>query len=90
MNDSASSITAVRLRSVGGLLAASGGLIVLALLAYAPALRGAMLWDDPAHVTRLGLQGWHGLWRIWFEIGATQEYYPVLHTRVLDRARALG
>jgi protein O-mannosyl-transferase len=60
--------------------------ILLAVLAavtfaiYAPCLSGDFLWDDPAHVTRLGLQDWRGLGRIWFEIGATQEYYPVLHS----------
>jgi FOG: TPR repeat len=56
------------------------GLYGLALVIYAPAFHGEFLWDDAAHVTRLGLQGWNGLWRIWFEIGATQQYYPVLHT----------
>ncbi len=52
---------------------------LLALLVYGPALHGAFLWDDPAHITRLGLQSVDGLRRILFEVGATQEYYPVLH-----------
>jgi|GEM_PF-4223248 len=65
-----------RLLKVGAML----GLYGLALVIYAPAFHGEFLWDDAAHVTRLGLQGWNGLWRIWFEIGATQQYYPVLHT----------
>jgi tetratricopeptide (TPR) repeat protein len=47
---------------------------------YWPAVHGGILWDDPAHITRLGLRGAEGLWRIWFEIRATQEYYPVLHS----------
>jgi tetratricopeptide (TPR) repeat protein len=38
------------------------------------------LWDDDAHVTKPTLRALHGLWRIWFEIGATQQYYPVLHS----------
>ncbi len=59
---------------------AGAGLLLLGLLVYAPALRGALLWDDPAHVTRLGLQSLAGLRRIWFEPGATQEFYPVLHS----------
>ncbi len=50
------------------------------LLAYWPALRGGMLWDDNAHVTSPALQSLHGLWRIWFELGATQQYYPLLHS----------
>ena len=48
--------------------------------AYFPAIKGGLLWDDPAHVTKPELRSWHGLWRIWFDLGATQQYYPVLHT----------
>jgi protein O-mannosyl-transferase len=43
-------------------------------------LRGGLLWDDAAHVTRADLQSLHGLWRIWFDLGATQQYYPLLHS----------
>lgn len=50
------------------------------LVAYWPALNGEMLWDDAGHVTRPDLQSWLGLWRIWFELGATQQYYPLLHS----------
>jgi Tfp pilus assembly protein PilF len=50
------------------------------LIAYAPALNGAFLWDDDAHVTRPELRTLHGLWRIWFDVGATQQYYPLLHS----------
>jgi len=48
--------------------------------AYWPALRGGLVWDDDAHVTRPDLRSLHGLWRIWFEPGATQQYYPALHS----------
>ena len=44
------------------------------------ALRGGLLWDDDAHVTRSELQSLAGLGRIWFELGATQQYYPILHS----------
>ena len=50
------------------------------LAAYLPALRGGLLWDDSGHLTKPGLQSFHGLWRIWFELGATQQYYPLLHS----------
>ena len=50
------------------------------LAAYLPALRGGLLWDDSSHLTKPGLQSFHGLWRIWFELGATQQYYPLLHS----------
>ncbi len=49
-------------------------------LAYLPALNGGLLWDDDAHVTKSSLQSLQGLWRIWFEPGASQQYYPILHT----------
>ena len=51
-----------------------------ALLAYLPSIKGGLLWDDAAHITAPALQTWHGLWKIWFQVGATQQYYPVLHS----------
>ena len=60
-----------------------GGLALLwcaTLLAYLPALTGSLVWDDARHVTRPDLRSLHGLWRIWFELGATQQYYPLLHS----------
>ncbi|HTB81436.1 MAG TPA: tetratricopeptide repeat protein [Opitutaceae bacterium] len=50
------------------------------LLAYFPAIRGGFIWDDDAHVTRPDLRSLHGLGRIWFDIHATQQYYPLLHS----------
>ena len=50
------------------------------LAAYWPALHGGLIWDDDAHVTRPDLRSGAGLARIWFRIGATQQYYPVLHS----------
>lgn len=49
-------------------------------IVYFPALHGTRLWDDSGHITRPDLQSLHGLWRIWFDVGATQQYYPVLHS----------
>jgi hypothetical protein len=54
--------------------------LAIALLLYFPALRGGILWDDPAHITAPALQSWGGLWKIWFKLGATQQYYPILET----------
>jgi len=51
-----------------------------ALVAYIPALSGGFIWDDAGHVTRADLRSLAGLGRIWFEFGATQQYYPVLHS----------
>ncbi len=55
-------------------------LLFATLLAYQPAWRGGMLFDDEAHVTSSELRSPQGLRRIWFEVGATQQYYPLLHT----------
>ena len=49
-------------------------------LAYLPALHGRMLWDDASHMTRPDLRSLDGLWRIWSVPGATQQYYPLLHS----------
>ncbi len=60
----------------------AGALLIFgaALLAYAPALTGGFLWDDGGHVTRADLRGFTGLIRIWTDFGATQQYYPLLHS----------
>ena len=55
-------------------------LLAAVVLVYQPAWHGALLWDDDMHVTRPDLQSWHGLCRIWFDVGATLQYYPVLHS----------
>jgi tetratricopeptide (TPR) repeat protein len=55
-------------------------LVPITLLAYQPAWQGAFLWDDDGHVTKAALRQLAGIWRIWFEPGATQQYYPVVHT----------
>ncbi len=55
-------------------------LLLATLAAYQPAWHGAPLWDDEAHLTRGDLQSLDGLRRIWIEPGATQQYYPLLHT----------
>jgi tetratricopeptide (TPR) repeat protein len=59
------------------------GLLLISLLTclvYLPALNGGLLWDDNAHITRPELQSLRGLYRIWFDLGATQQYYPLLHS----------
>lgn len=65
-------------------------LFAAVLAAYFPALRGGLLWDDPAHVTRPELRSLLGLARIWFEPGATQQYYPLLHSAFWVEHRLWG
>ncbi len=55
-------------------------LLVATLVAYYPAWHGKPLWDDDAHMTSLQLSTWPGLVRIWFQPGATQQYYPLVHS----------
>jgi tetratricopeptide (TPR) repeat protein len=55
-------------------------LVLATLAAYYPAWHGSMLWDDDRHITRSDLRSGEGLWRIWFDLGATQQYYPVVHS----------
>lgn len=53
---------------------------LLTLLAYSPVFHAGFVWDDDAHVTAASLRSLEGLWRIWFDLGATQQYYPLLHS----------
>ncbi|QDV91496.1 TPR repeat-containing protein YrrB [Phycisphaerae bacterium RAS2] len=59
---------------------AAGLIAVATLAAYLPAMQGGFIWDDDAHVTAPELRSTGGLLRIWFDIGATQQYYPLLHS----------
>lgn len=63
-----------------GDLVRAGGLFLLLFLVYAPALNGTRLLDDVFHLTSPEVRTWDGLRRIWLQPGATQQYYPLLHT----------
>lgn len=65
-------------------------LFAAVFLAYQPAWNGGLLWDDAAHLTRADLRRLRGLWRIWFEPGATQQYYPLLHSAFWLQHRLWG
>lgn len=56
------------------------GIFLAVLVAYRPALHGGLLWDDNAHITAPHLRSFYGLWRIWFDLRSTQQYYPLLHS----------
>jgi tetratricopeptide (TPR) repeat protein len=49
-------------------------------MAYLPALNGGLIIDDGAHITKPELRSLQGLARIWYDVGATTQYYPVLHS----------
>ena len=65
-------------------------LVVAILLVYQPAWRGGILWDDDKHITLPDLRSWDGLWRIWFDVGATLQYYPMLHSAFWIEHRLWG
>ncbi len=60
------------------------GVVAVGLLmgvGYLPAMLGGYVWDDDAYVTENAcLRDFAGLGRIWTEIGATPQYYPLVHT----------
>ncbi len=84
---SASAPSRAGLGSPGAWFAA---VLAATLVAYGPALTGDFLWDDAGHVTRPDLRSWAGLLRIWFEVGATQQYYPLLHSAFWVEHRIWG
>jgi tetratricopeptide (TPR) repeat protein len=55
-------------------------LIAMTLIAYVPAWNGKPIWDDNMHMTKPELQTLDGLMRIWIQPGATQQYYPAVHS----------
>ena len=55
-------------------------LFVVTALSYGPAWQGQLIWDDDAHLTKPELRSLGGLVRIWTEPGATQQYYPLVHS----------
>ncbi len=66
------------------------GLLVAVVLVYQPAWNGGFLWDDAAHLTRPELRSWAGLWRIWFDPGATQQHYPLVQSAFWVQLRLWG
>ena len=76
--DESSSTTGVQQRREMWLLLPV--LLLAVMAAYYPAWHGGMLWDDDGHITRSDLRSAAGLGRIWFDLKATQQYYPVVHS----------
>jgi tetratricopeptide (TPR) repeat protein len=86
MNGSASDAAFVRRRLLAGM-----ALIVLAAFAaYAPVFQAGFIWNDSDYVTAPALRSWSGLWRIWSQVGATEQYYPFLHTAFWVEHRLWG
>jgi len=68
----------------------AAGLVAALLLIYGPALRGEFLWNDRDYVTAPHLRSVEGLGRIWTKVGATEQYYPLLHSTFWVQHRLWG
>ena len=56
-------------------------LLALAAVAYLPAVSADFIWDDDDYVTENPtLLSTEGLRSIWFDLHATPQYYPLVHT----------
>ena len=55
-------------------------IFLITLAVYIPALRAGFVWNDLDYVTKPALRPVSGLRQIWFKLGATEQYYPVLHS----------
>jgi len=68
-------------RSANPWTLAPASLVFIATIhAYLPALGGGFIWNDSDYVTAPALRTVGGLLRIWTRVGATQQYYPLLHS----------
>lgn len=59
-------------------------------LTYGPAISAEFIWNDSDYVTAPHLRSLAGLGRIWFEVGATEQYYPLLHSSFWLQHRLWG
>ncbi len=65
-------------------------LVAAVVAAYQPVWQAGFVWDDPAHVTRTQLRSVEGLVRIWADLDATQQYYPLTHSMFWVQHRLWG
>ena len=59
-------------------------------IAYLPSFSGEFIWNDSDYVTAPALRSLDGLARIWTEPGATEQYYPLLHSAFWVQHRIFG
>jgi tetratricopeptide (TPR) repeat protein len=71
-----SSVESIRSRRI-----LAGLLLALTLTAYLPVVQNGYIWDDGDYVfNNSTLTSADGLRRIWLELAAIPQYYPVVHT----------
>ncbi len=66
-------------------------LVAATTAAYAPVVDNGYVWDDDAYITENEtLREPGGLARIWIDVGATPQYYPLVHTSFWIESRLWG
>ncbi|MFH1278608.1 MAG: tetratricopeptide repeat protein [Candidatus Eisenbacteria bacterium] len=66
-------------------------LLAAVAVAYIPAIRAGYIWDDARYVTENeALRSAGGLARIWFDVGATIQYYPMVFSTFWVEQRLWG
>jgi protein O-mannosyl-transferase len=65
-------------------------LLAVTLAVYWPSINGQPVWDDDVHMTKPELRSAAGLCRIWSQLGATQQYYPLVHSVFWVEHRLFG
>jgi tetratricopeptide (TPR) repeat protein len=59
----------------------TAALALLVFVTYLPAFNAGFIWDDDDYILRNDtLRSVDGLRRIWLELGAVPQYYPLVHT----------
>lgn len=73
------------------LLLPAAALVALVLLAHGPSIRATFIWDDDVYVTaNRHLHDAAGLFDMWFRLGATKQYDPLVFTTFWLESRAWG
>jgi hypothetical protein len=76
-----SSIDALFFRVLGSARIGVAVLVLITFWAHAPSLQNHFIWDDDDYVVdNQHLRTAAGLGRIWTDVRATQQYYPLVHT----------
>ena len=65
-------------------------LVAAVFLVYQPVWQAGFIWDDDKHITRPELRSLAGLERIWIQLDATQQYYPLFHSAFWVEHRLWG
>jgi tetratricopeptide (TPR) repeat protein len=73
-----------------GIIGPAALVVGATILAYLPSLSGGFIWNDADYVTAPALRSLSGLARIWTQPGATQQYYPLLHSAFWVQHRFWG